>query len=160
MGETENDDSAAFQDVVLLSALMDRPTRTEYVDRHVTINEHRAPTDESVKLLREMELKAQEKLIAAVQVGNSTFECVLHQQLDNFSDRMMWRAVYKLNGKQLTTTVDTDPRESPNLGSGMRDAFDKLRDAMAKDIAGQVLNDAFVACMREAYSRRYGGSGA
>jgi hypothetical protein len=136
------------------------PPRTQYVDRNVTVHEHRAPTDESVKLLREMEQKAQEKLIASVQVGNSTFECVLHQYLDNLSDRMVWTAVYKLNGKQLTTTVDSDPRQSPILGDGMRDAFEKLRDAMAKEIAAQILNGAFVACMREAYSRRHGGSGA
>ena len=49
-------------------------TRTEYVTRNVNVTEHRAPTDESVKLLREMEAKAEAEVIKAVAVGNQSFE--------------------------------------------------------------------------------------
>ena len=68
--------------------IVQQPARTEYVDRHVTVTEKRAPTDESVKLLREMEAKAEAEVVKAVSVSNSTFECVIHQQIDNLSDRM------------------------------------------------------------------------
>ena len=61
---------------------------------------------------------------------------------------MFWRAIFKLNGKQMTATVvETDPRRR-NYGPDARDNFAALRDEMAKVIAGEVLNDAFVAAMR------------
>lgn len=47
------------------------PGTTRYVDRNVTINEHRAPTDESVKLLKEMEEKAEAKLIEAIRLDGN-----------------------------------------------------------------------------------------
>lgn len=129
------------------------PARTEYVDRHVTITEKRAPTDESVKLLREMEQKAEAEVIKSVSVGNSSFECVVHQIMDNMSDKMIWRAVFKLNGKQMAATVETAPRRERQVSqmAAMDEAFAKLRDEMAKVIAGEVLNDAFVATMRQRY---------
>ena len=45
-------------------------TRTEYVTREV--HEHRAPTDESVKLLREMEQKARDQVIEAIMKSAKT----------------------------------------------------------------------------------------
>ena len=128
------------------------PARTEYVDRHVTITEKRAPTDESVKLLREMEAKAEAEVIKAVSVGNSTFECVVHQVRDHMSDMMQSRAIFKLNGKQMTAKVETDPRKSGPHMDGVRDVFDKLSDEMAKVITREILNDAFIATMRQRFS--------
>ena len=126
-------------------------THTEYVTRNVNVHEHRAPTDESVKLLREMEAKAEAEVIKAASVGNAVFECVVQQMRDNFSDKMVWRAVFKLNGKPLTATSETDPRKANHLMEASRDAFDALRDKMAVAIATEVLNDAFVALMRERF---------
>ncbi len=122
------------------------PARTECVDRHVTITEKRAPTDDSVKLLREMEQKAKAEVIKSVSVGNSVFECVVHHAHDMMSDKLRWRAVFKLNGKQMTADIETSPYES-NLPA------DRLRDEMAKVIASEVLNDAFVALMRQRFAK-------
>ena len=117
--------------------------RTTYVDRHVTVN--RAPTDESVRLLREMEAKAEAQVIQAVRVDNTTFSCVVHQSLDNLSDRMRWRAVFKLNGHKMQAEVDTNPRDDDG------DNFRALRDEVAKVIAQQVLGEAFAALLRERF---------
>lgn len=129
--------------------VVEGPTRTQYVDRHVTITENRAPTDDSVKLLREMEAKAEAEVIKAVSVSNALFECVVHQHRDAMSDRMQWRAIFKLNGKQMTADAETDPRKSSAYMPDARENFAALRDEMAKVIAGEILNDAFVALMRE-----------
>lgn len=128
--------------------ILERPARTEYVTRTVNVHEHRAPTDESVKLLREMEAKAEAEVIRAVQVGNSTFECCVHQYSDCMSDRMKWRAIFKLNGKQMSAVVETDLRKNTKMAVDARENFAALRDEMAKVIATEVLNDAFVALMR------------
>lgn len=122
-------------------------TRTEYVTRTVNVHEHRAPTDESVRLLREMQEKAEAEVVKSVSVSNTLFECVLHQHIDNLSDRMFWRAIFKLNGKQMTATNESDPRRR-NYGPDARDNFAELRDEMAKVVATEILNDAFVAAMR------------
>lgn len=124
---------------------VDRP-RTQYVDRHVTIEEKRAPTDESVKLLREMEAKAEAEIVKAVQVSSQHFECVVHCALDEMSDQMRWRAIFKLNGKQMTAVVSVDRPERD-----LAVPFAKLRDEMAKVIAGEVLNDAFCAVFRNRF---------
>ena len=81
-------------------------TRTEYVTREV--HEHRAPTDASVKLLREMEQAAEAKVIDAVRVGNTSFECVVRRERDEMNDQVLFRAVFKLNGRQETADYRCD----------------------------------------------------
>jgi len=105
---------------------------TEYVTREV--HEHRAPTDDSVKLLREMEAKAQEQIVKAIHVGDTTFECVVHLMRFPADDSTLYRAVYSLNGKKMTT----DYRDQ-EWRTDEREALTKLRDEMAKDIATAVL---------------------
>ena len=118
-----------------------RERHTEYVDRNITIN--RAPTDESVKLLREMEEKAEAEVIQAVRVGDTVFECVVQRRFDAMSDQTLWRAVFKLNGKTMTAESATNGREHPDEGSLLR-AWGALRENMAKTIAGEVLTEAFI----------------
>ncbi len=117
--------------------------QTVYESRQVTIN--RAPTDESVRLLREMEAKAEAQVIQAVRVDTTTFSCVVHKALDPMQDRVRWRAVFKLNGHKMQAEVDTNPRD------GDVDSFRALRDEMAKVIAQQVLGEAFAALLRERF---------
>lgn len=125
--------------------VVQQPSRTQYVDRHVTVTEKRAPTDDSVKLLREMEQKAEAEIVKSVRVGNATFECVIHQFADYASDDHVWRAVFKLNGKQMKAEYRGCPKDM----SAPFDAMDGLRNEMTKVIAAEVLHDAFVALMRE-----------
>ena len=42
------------------------------------VNIHRAPTDESVRLLKEMETAARDKIIESVAVRDNGFEDVMH----------------------------------------------------------------------------------
>ena len=48
----------------------------------VTVTEKRAPTDESVRLLKEMEEKAREKIIDSFTVNDTHFECKFFQEMD------------------------------------------------------------------------------
>jgi len=73
---------------------------THFIDRNVTINEHRAPTDKSVALLKEMEQAAEDKLICRGEVKDN----LLSAQWDVFEDYMTMRlrciVRVKLNGKE------------------------------------------------------------
>jgi len=93
-----------------------------------------------------MEAKAAAEVIKAVQVGNQHFECVVHCALDAMSDQMRWRAIFKLNGKQMEAKIETDMEARFTMA-----AFEKLRDEMAKVIAAEVLNDAFCAVFRSRF---------
>lgn len=100
------------------------------------INERRAPTDESVKLLREMEEKARKEVIAAMRVEDSTVECVLHFQHDIVSDMNHIRAIMKINGQH----VVADYRFRPN--ERREEVRNGLFDAVSKAIAASVLASA------------------
>ncbi len=63
----------------MFDTLVVRPT--QYV--HTTIKEYRAPTDESVKLLKEFEEKAEKKLIASARLDNNFVKATYHAFKDN-----------------------------------------------------------------------------
>ena len=107
-------------------------TRTEYVTRE--IHEHRAPTDDSVNLLREMEQKARDQVIEAVHVGDTHFECVLHTMKHPIDASTELLAIFSMNGKKMTVSH----REQNWVGT-KADLVIKLRDAMAKEIATTIL---------------------
>ena len=118
--------------------------RTQHVDRNITITEKRAPTDDSVRLLQEMQAKAEAALVNSMHVGDTVFECIVHHWVDAFNDEHRWRAVFKLNGKTMTA-------ETAVHGSGATDpvvAFAKLQGEMAMVIAAEVLAAAFAKICR------------
>jgi len=97
-----------------------------------TVREQRAPTDDSVRLLREMEKAAEAKVVSAIRVSDSLFDAVLHQQDDFLNCQKMLMCVIKLNGEKITVRFncnDSSSREEIAIG---------LRDAIAKEIANRI----------------------
>lgn len=77
-------------------------TGPEFVTVNKTVKEYRAPTDESVKLLREMENKAKEQVIKAVAVVDNKFNCTIQVWQDSISDSIDVLVVFDLNNERLT----------------------------------------------------------
>ena len=97
-----------------------------------TVHEHRAPTDESVRLLRELEQAAQNKILDSVRVTDSLFDGLLHYQHDYVNLKKLFACVIKVNGKKITARFDCDEsldREQIIFG---------IRDAIAREIANQI----------------------
>jgi hypothetical protein len=107
-------------------------TETQYVTREV--HEHRAPTDESVKLLREMEVASEAKRIGSLQVQGNGFNCLLQTWLDGPSGLVRATAVADLNGKRIVAEATGD-QFSPDREKLLTD----LRDDLARRIANEVL---------------------
>lgn len=121
------------RDIVIIEP---RPVHlTNEVTKH--IHEHRAPTDDSVRLLAEMEAKARDKIIEAIQVGDTTFQCVVHVQTRFDNDDVHLMAVFSLNGKNLTAEHVTR-----RIDFDRKKAFTALRDAIAIKIASEILTTA------------------
>ena len=120
---------------------IDAPTRTEYVTR--TVHEHRAPTDQSVALLKEMEQAARDKIEHAVSVGDNGFECVVHINWDALNDDEVAVAIFKLNGQQMRATARVR-RTKENREDVL---ISELRDAVAKEIANNVVMHALKSAL-------------
>jgi hypothetical protein len=107
---------------------------TSYVPGHVTVTEKRAPTDESVRLLREMEDKAEQQVVEAVKVGDAVFECVVHMIREPMSLDTICRAIFSLNGKQ----ISVDSRTS-DYNSKPEDVARALVEAVSRRIAEEIV---------------------
>lgn len=99
-----------------------------------TVTENRAPTDESVRLLREMEQKSQEQVLKAIRVQNTEFDGVIHVIQHHIDATTIYKCVFSLNGKKMIAehiAKDCDDKESRVFG---------IRDAVAKEIANTVVS--------------------
>lgn len=82
--------------------MFDTYTRTtEFITKEV--HEHRAPTDESIKILREMELAAQQKVLEAIRLENCEIDGVLHCMKHTLSFDYMFKFIFSVNGKKMCT---------------------------------------------------------
>lgn len=117
--------------------VLNSPTRTEYVTRE--IHEHRAPTDESVKLLREMEQKAKDQIIQAIHVGNSVFECVVHMNKSMMDGSTTILAVFSLNGKKMTAEFTAHEWRTNTV-----QMVEGLKLAIADKISREILTEVFM----------------
>lgn len=114
------------------------PARTEYVTQTVKIEERRAPTDESVRLLKEFEEKAREKIESSINVGGNGFECTIITERDVLSMDVVAAALFKLNGISLKATARIKDFDLKKKGPG--DFAIALRDEVAKVIANELLS--------------------
>lgn len=109
----------------------------------INVTEKRAPTDESVRLLREMEAKAKAEVIKATAVNDNHFTGVIHTMFDALSYRTTVRLVYSMNGKKLTTDYQID-----ESSKSQDDSINGLIDAVARDIAIEILRKPISEAMK------------
>lgn len=115
------------------------PTRTEYVTR--TVHEHRAPTDESVRLLKEMEEAARQKVLSSIRLDRNEFKCVIQFMLDNMSMDRVAHVMLDLNGKKIDEVVKASVRQTGP--DGAVEFANVIRDRVAARLAQEVLSVAF-----------------
>lgn len=104
---------------------------------HTTITEKRAPTDESVRLLKELEEAVQRRILETVKVGDTNFECVVRCLRDGPSQDTIFAAVFSLNGKKIevqSRTSDYNTRPDERIA--------KLIAAVAERIAAEIVQPA------------------
>jgi len=114
----------------------------DHIRAEITVTEKRAPTDDWVRLLREMEAKAKAEVIKAVAINDNLFNGVIHTMFDALSYRTTVRLVYSMNGKKLTTDYHIDDSRS------LDDSIAGLIDAVARDIAIEILRKPISEAMK------------
>ena len=107
---------------------------------NATVTENRAPTDDSVRLLKEMEEAARKKVIESTVVSDTHFECKIHKTHDIFSLQDLFVIVYSLNGKKRVVNCSVDSwRDLPPGEIAVT-----IRNKVAEDISNEMLKVAFM----------------
>jgi hypothetical protein len=104
-----------------------------------SVTEKRAPTDESVRLLKEMEEEARKKVIETTVVSDTHFECKIHRSLDVFSAQDVYVVIYSLNGHKRSVKIGINSFDKPSP----TDIAVAIRDKVAEDISNEMLKVAF-----------------
>lgn len=114
---------------------------TDKVELIVNVTEKRAPTDESVRLLKEMEQAAQAKISQSVRVENSPIDCVIYRSTDMMNDEIKYAFRMKINGRDLDCKV--------SIGTHLtrEDAIDKVVRTVSESIAAEILHKPFTASL-------------
>lgn len=85
--------------------------RTEHHHNHdVDVTVNRAPTDESVRLLKEMEAAAREKMYGRYETEGNALRARWFTERDDLNDKTRVRIQYQLNGKMSNLDL-SEPRE-------------------------------------------------
>lgn len=109
---------------------------------NATIHEHRAPTEESVRLLRELEKEAEAKVVRAMSIKTTDFHCVVQAEVSHFDDSITLLAHYRVGQRALSSQV-TLPRLE--VAKDRMAILNALVDAMAVKIATEILKPALMS---------------
>ena len=119
-------------------AIIQQPGATEYVTKEVNITENRAPTDESVRLLSEMEKAAQAKMERSIRLEANGFKCVVYTSRDLMSQDFVAVALFELNGQQMRSEHRVQEFNTGDI-RGAQAFMDGLLDEIAKTIAREAI---------------------
>lgn len=106
----------------------------------IDIHEHRAPTTDSARLLNELQHEAEKRIIATVPLEDNLIKGEVHLLQFVAMNAYTLRALYDINGKTFETQVDRSVYEIKTYDD-QRDFLFELRDKMAKDIAGALIDE-------------------
>lgn len=109
--------------------------------KYVEVTEKRAPTDESVRLLREMEEKARSQVIKSVQLDSNVVNAQVWKLYDPLGWKNKFGIVVNLNGKKILVETETDP--SDDKDKQLRAIYEALSERIAAEIMPNVYSEVF-----------------
>jgi len=109
--------------------------KPSYVNLDVTVHEHRAPTDESVRLLNEMRDETSKNIIAQIPLKNNVFEGHVMVETDNMNHQNIYRGIAVVNGQRIVVEHRAPPiKDRSQWGEPLRELCEKMAEAIARDI--------------------------
>ena len=97
----------------MFDRIVQGPSYPQHISKQVDVKEYRAPTDESVKLLRQMEQDALSNILKRMKLPNNVIEAEVHHQ----KDLARWADLYyirlKINGKDYSVEAPVDRDSKP-----------------------------------------------
>lgn len=105
--------------------------------QYSTITEKRAPTDESVRLLREMESQAKAQVLKSMVLPSNEFKGVAHTMRECLTGDDVVAVMFKLNG----TEHRVDVRLNDFADGTLEKRAQKIIAAVANKLACTILSD-------------------
>ncbi len=112
-------------------------TKSVHETRNVTSHEHRAPTDESVRLLREMEEKARDSVFATIKCESTHFNVSAMVWEDHMNMGLVVRSKFTL-GDQTHDVETLVPARTTETAESRQKVVLAIRDQLAREIANQI----------------------
>lgn len=109
----------------------------------VDVIEKRAPTDESVRLLKEMEQKARDKVIASIELDSNLVKGRVYVMKDYMSGKNNFAVLMDINGKRVEIKISTNEYESPEA------QLQEVYQEIGKRIAAEVMPAVFDSARKE-----------
>ena len=108
------------------------------------VHEHRAPTDDSVRLLLEMQTAAEKARIGAFDLPNNVFGGRIEVMRDHATGALRAAVIFDLNGQRFVVKTEIVSDSDRRTVDGV---LTDLRDRMAHTIATQMLASLFSATL-------------
>jgi len=108
--------------------------------RAVTVTEKRAPTDESVRLLKEMEQKARDNIIASIELDSNLVKGRVFVMKEWLSGKNNFAVLMDINGKRVEIKVSTDEYDS--VESQMQRIYEEIGKRIAVEVMPAVFDEA------------------
>lgn len=107
---------------------------TEYVPYEKTVNIHLAPTDESLKLLKEMHESVVDNIITSVKLNENNFEAFGLVHFQNISN-YVYGIRFKLNKKEYLFKGELPVHEMVTTYNVKSELIKKIYEHLASEIA-------------------------
>lgn len=105
----------------------------------ITVNERKAPTDDSVRLLAEMQEAARQSVIDAYPLEGNLISGVVDEYADTVNHSHCLRAIFEINGRRMEARASTPFYKMK--AQGKVELWVQLRDEVAKTIATELVMD-------------------
>jgi len=109
--------------------------------KHSYIQEFKAPTDDAIRLLGEMEEKTRERIVRAIEVDNNTISGMMYVLApDYLGQRYQFMAKVVINGKELLIKEEISFFDITKSYDGLVDMLKILYKNVAEKIATDLMD--------------------
>lgn len=123
----------------MFDTYVQRGRDTQYVTKEVNITENRAPTDDSVKLLREMEDKARDQIILQVHLPHGPVPLSAVVQHDAMREGTWFAVKVMVGGKERVLKWHVDHDYSYDHQKALDEVFKGCCEAVASELMQGVM---------------------
>lgn len=107
---------------------------------NVNIQERRAATDESVRILREMEKEVQQKITDSIRVQNCEIDLVVHTYPDYLNNQFLVALIYCINGKKKRVDLTFNVLEIQDKEKFLDKIVQRLSESIACNLLQGIKN--------------------
>ena len=116
--------------------------------REINVTEHKAPTDESIRLLNEFEEKARENIIKKIKVNDNSLNIVsVAYYEDQITRELRVHIKFSINGKEYLIKTIIDENKIFDVGSNLQKI---IFETIAQDIMEKLIseNETFINLLK------------